>query len=329
MSQRFIHPVRPPMLQRGDTVGLVAPASPLLDLRDIDRARKVLSDMGFRVKEGLHVRRRHGFLAGEDHLRTEDIQRMFEDRGVQAVMALRGGYGSGRLLEKLDWDLIAHNPKVLVGHSDLTALLNAANQRTGLITFWGPMAGYDMGRFPTLFKTRHFKTVTCSLESPLKLPASPAHPRRKLKVLSSGTAEGRLVGGNLSIIVSLMGTSYEIDTTGKVFFFEDVDEEPYKIDRMLNQLALSGKLQSAAGIVVGRCVNCESTGRMRRTFRLVDVLDNYLSGLGVPVVFGHPIGHETEKITLPIGVMARLEASPRPSLTLLEPAVTKSDGEAA
>jgi muramoyltetrapeptide carboxypeptidase len=317
------------MLRKGDTVGLVAPASPLLDIRDISRAARVLTDLGFQVLEGRHIRSRHGFLAGSDRDRLSDIHHMFEDRRVRAVMAVRGGYGSSRLLDELDWELIVANPKVLVGHSDLTALLNTLTQRTGMVTFWGPMAGYDLGRSPSLFKTRHLMAVTCSASSPLQLPSSPPSPRRKMQVISAGFAEGRLVGGNLSIICSMLGTPYEINTTGRILFFEEVDEEPYRIDRMLNQLSQAGKLRAAAGIIVGKCVNCESSGRMKRTFRLADVLDHWLGKLGRPVVYGLPVGHEKEKLTLPIGVMARLDAEGKPSVTLLEPAVSSPENQVA
>lgn len=249
---------------------------------------------------------------------------MFSNPSVRAVMALRGGYGSGRLLELIDWDLLRANPKVLLGHSDLTALLNAVHERAGMVTFWGPMAGYDLGRSPSPFKIRHLRTVTSRTDTPsLRLPGSAPSPHRKLRVISPGTAEGRLVGGNLSIIASLIGTPYELQTAGNLFFFEDVDEEPYKIDRMLNQLSLAGKLKDVVGIIVGRCVDCESSGRMKHSFPLSAVLQHWLAPLGVPVIYGLPIGHESDKLTLPIGVMARLEAGDRPAVTLLEPAVKK------
>ena len=314
--------VKPPALKAGDNVGLVAPASPLLDYADIHRAEQVLEGMGFRVKTGKFVRRRYGFLAGSDRERAEDLNAMFADREVKGVFGLRGGYGSGRLLELVDWDLVAENPKVLIGHSDLTALLTAINQRTGLVTFWGPLAGYDMGRHSSRFKTRWLRKVICGDDETLRLPAGPLSRRRRIRVISPGRVEGRLTGGNLSIIASLIGTPFEIDTAGKIFFFEDVDEEPYRIDRMLNQLSLAGKLQAAAGIVVGRCVNCESSGRMKRSFRLREVLDGWLAPLGIPVLYGFPFGHEPDKITLPVGVRARIASQP-PSLTLLEAAVTR------
>jgi len=317
-------PVKPTALKPGDTIGLIAPASPLLNLDDLRRAESFLAGLNFRVKLGRHVRSRHGFLAGTDRERVEDLLTMFADRKVRAVFCLRGGYGSGRLLELIDWNLITANPKVFLGHSDLTALLGAINSRTGLVTFWGPLAGYDLGRYCSAFKTRWLKAVVCGTRENLRLPASPPSAARRIRVISPGSAQGRLAGGNLSLIASLMGTPYEIDTAGKIFFFEDVDEEPYRVDRMLNQLSLAGKLQAAAGIVVGRCVNCESSGRMKYTFRLRQVLDGWLERLGIPVLYGFPFGHEPEKITLPIGVQARLTSDP-PSLTLLEPAVTPGD----
>ena len=315
-------PVRPRRLRPGDTVGLVTPASPLLDFRDIARAEKVLRSLGLNVLHGKKIRRRTGFLAGSDSERAEDVHSMFADPSVRGIFALRGGYGSGRLLELLDWKLIGSNPKVLVGHSDLTAILAAIQARTGMVTFWGPLAGYDLGRCPSAFKTKWLKAVTFKATGKLKLPGSPPGTRRRLRVLAGhGAAEGRLTGGNLSIITSLLGTPFEIDTTGRLLFFEDVDEEPYRIDRMLNQLALAGKLQQAAGIIAGHFVNCESSGRMRHTYNLSHVIKERLGRLGIPVIYGIPLGHEPEKITLPLGVRARLD-SERPALTLLEAAVS-------
>jgi len=313
--------LKPRRLKQGDTVGLAAPASPLLTYRDISRAEHVLAGMGFKVRRGRFIRRRTGFLAGSDRERAADLNSMFADPSVQGIFTLRGGYGSGRLLGLLDWDTIQANPKVIVGHSDLTALLISIYQRTGMVTFWGPLAGYDLGRSPSPFKLKWLKAVTCESQSGMRLPKGPGAAGRRWRVLGgSGVAEGRLVGGNLSLLASLMGTPYEIDTRGKLLFFEDVDEDPYRIDRMLNQLDLADKLRAAAGILVGRFMNCESSGRMRRSFGLRHVLKERLGGLGIPVVYGAPIGHEPEKITLPLGVTARLSAKDR-SLTLLEPAV--------
>ena len=314
--------IKPRRLKPGDTVGLVTPASPLLDFRDIARAEKILRSLGLNVLHGKNIRRRTGFLAGSDTERAEDLHWMFTEPEVCGIFALRGGYGSSRLLELLDWKLIGSNPKVLVGHSDLTAILTAIQSRTGMVTFWGPLAGYDLGRSPSPFKTRWLEAVTFKTSKMLKLPGSVPGTRRRLRALAGhGTAEGPLIGGNLSIIASLLGTPFEIDTRGKLLFLEDVDEEPYRIDRMLNQLSLAGKLRQAAGIIVGYFVNCESSGRMRHTFNLSHVLKDRLGDLGIPVVYGTPLGHEPEKITLPLGVKARLDTE-KPSLTLLEPAVT-------
>jgi len=315
--------IKPRRLKPGDTVGLVTPASPLLDFSDIARAEKILRSLGLNVLHGKSIRRRTGFLAGSDTERAGDLHSMFARPEVRGIFALRGGYGSGRLLELLDWKLIGSNPKVLVGHSDLTALLTAIHSRTGMVTFWGPLAGYDLGRSPSPFKTRWLKAVTFKTAGSLKLPGSAPDTRRRLRVLAGhGTAEGPLIGGNLSIITSLLGTPFEIDTRGRLLFLEEVDEEPYRIDRMLSQLTLAGKLHQAAGIILGHFVNCESCGRMRRTFNLSHVLKDRLGNLGIPVIYGAPLGHEPEKITLPLGVKARLD-SRKPALTLLEPAVSE------
>ena len=315
--------LKPSRLKAGDTIGLIAPASPLLSFQDIARAARALSAMGFKVAEGKHIRRRYGFLAGEDSQRADDIESMFAHQEIRGIFALRGGYGSARLLELLDWELIVANPKVLLGHSDLTALLTAVYQRTGLVTFWGPLAGYDLGRMSTPFKLKWLKAVICDNRPTLRLPQGP--PGRRWRIIrKAAPVEGTLVGGNLSLLCSLIGTPFELDTNGALLFLEDVDEEPYRIDRMLGQLAMAGKLAQAAGIVVGKFVNCDPQGRMRHSFRLHQVLQDRLGGLNIPVVYGAAIGHETDKITLPIGVRARLDTE-KAGLTLLEPAVGPSE----
>ena len=317
MRKRLLKPSR---LKAGDTIGLVAPASPLLSFQDIARAARVLSRLGFKVAEGDHIRRRHGFLAGEDSQRADDIESMFADKNVSGIFALRGGYGSTRLLELLDWELIAANPKVLLGHSDLTALLNAVYRRTGMVTFWGPLAGYDLGRSSSPFKLKWLKAVVCDNRPTLRLPKGPRGRRWRI-IRKAAPVEGPLVGGNLSLICSLIGTPFDLDTRGALLFLEDVDEEPYRIDRMLVQLSMAGKLTQAVGILIGKCVNCEPQGRMRYSFRLNQVLQDRLGNLDIPVVYGAAIGHEKDKITLPIGVRARLDTE-KEYLTLLEPAVT-------
>lgn len=314
--------VKPERLRPGDTVGLVTPASPLLDLRDIDYARRALETLGFKVKLGKYLRRRHGFLAGTDAERAADLNAMFAYPEVRGIFATRGGYGSARVLPLLDWDTIAANPKVLVGHSDLTALLTAVHQRTGLVTFWGPLAGYDLGRHASPFKARWLVRVLCETSPELRLPRGldNGHSRRWSCLAGEAPVSAPLSGGNLSLLASLTGTPWEVESAGRLLFIEDVDEEPYRMDRLLGQLEMSGKLRQAAGVVVGRCVGCEGTGRMKRTFSLRQVLQSRLAGLGVPVVYGAPIGHEPDKITLPLGVNACLDPAGT-SLTLLESAV--------
>jgi len=314
--------IKPERLRPGDTVGLVTPASPVLDLRDIAHARRALEELGFRVRHGKYLRRRYGFLAGTDQERADDLNGMFADPDIRGIFATRGGYGSARVLQYLDWDTVAANPKVLIGHSDLTALLTAVHQRTGLVTFWGPLAGYDLGRHPSKFKARWLMRILCEPSPTLRFPrgVDNGRARRWRNISSAASASAPLTGGNLSLLASLTGTPWEVSTEGRLLFIEDVDEEPYRMDRLLGQLKMSDKLQRAAGIVVGRCIGCEGTGRMKRTFSLRQVLEQRLAGLGLPVIYGAPIGHEPDKITLPLGVRACLDTSAS-SLTLLEPAV--------
>ena len=236
---------------------------------------------------------------------------MFRDPEVKAVFAIRGGYGSAQLLDRIDYDLIRANPKVFLGYSDITAMHLAIHQRTGLVTFHGPVV---LSHF-SQYTQDHFKAALFGTE-PLGAVTNPSdsnrlRPEHVLRAIRPGKARGRLIGGNLTLISTTMGTPYEIDTRGKIVFIEDVDEEPYRIDRMLTQLRLSGKLDAAAGIVFGECADCKPKDykpSFNSTFTLGEILDNFLGDLKIPVFSGLTIGHTDDQLTLPIGVMATLDA---------------------
>jgi muramoyltetrapeptide carboxypeptidase len=243
---------------------------------------------------------------------------MFARPEVEAIFCARGGYGTPRLLSLLDYDLIRENPKILLGYSDVTALHLAIQRQTGLVTFHGPMVESD----PQVgFVDYNWLGVLRAIAAPSPLglvenpPAGPA-----LRVIRGGRAQGPLVGGNLSLICATMGTPYEIDTRGKILFLEDVGEAPYRMDRMLNQLLLAGKLQAASGIVIGESVGCEQAPGDRPSLTLYEVLADLLSSLGKPVLYGLAIGHGFYKATLPLGVEAVLDATAG-HLEVIEPAV--------
>lgn len=304
--------MKPKKLEAGDTIGMVAPASPS-DPSKVEKAVKYLTAMGYRVKTGESVYSSRGYLAGTDELRAEDINRMFEDDNVKAIFCLRGGYGSQRILDMIDFQLIKENPKIFMGFSDITALLNSIYQECGLITFHGPMGGDFAGGLGKTTKAAMKKALEST--EPIGEVPNPEMPG----VVSEGRAKGALVGGNLTIVSASLGTTYEIDTRGKILLLEDVDEEPYSVDRMLNQLRLAGKLNDAAGIVLGDWGDSEPK-EPEKSLSLEEVFEDMFKDIGKPVLKGYKIGHCKPNLTVPIGAEAYIDTCAR-SFCILEPAV--------
>lgn len=299
-------------LTAGDTIGIVAPASPS-DSSKAGKAIKYLTDMGYRVKAGKSVCSSRGYLAGADELRAEDINSMFEDDKIKAIFCLRGGYGSQRLLDLIDYRIIRNNPKIFMGFSDITALLNSIYQECKLITFHGPMGGDFAGGLNKATKAALKKALENA--DPIGEVPNPEIP----EVVSEGRAKGALVGGNLSIISASLGTPYEIDTKDKILLLEDVNEEPYSIDKMLNQLRLAGKFKAAAGIVLGDWGKTEPE-EPDKSLSLEEVFEDMFKNIGKPVLKGFKIGHCKPNLTVPIGAEAMLDTFAG-SLCILEPAV--------
>lgn len=290
--------IKPRRLQKGDTVGVIAPASPP-NFEKLKRGIHVVERMGLKVKLGKHLDEKIGYLAGTDEERLSDFHEMFRDKAVKAIFCARGGYGTARLATMVDYELIKKNPKIFLGYSDITFLHISIYQKTNLVTFHGPMIGTDLGRedvdplsiryFQQLFDTEGI-TYTNKL-SPLK-------------VLVEGVASGPIVGGNLSILTSTLGTPFEIDTRGKLLFIEDVNEEPHVIDRMLNQLYMAGKLDNLSGFLIGDFHNCNS--RSELTILLDDVINHYVNLVNKPALKGFKIGHCSPHISIPLGSYAVL-----------------------
>jgi muramoyltetrapeptide carboxypeptidase len=304
-------PIKPKALRPGDTVGLITPATYVSDPDRLITARRTIEYFGLRARMGRNVGRRSGYLAGTVEERLADLHAMFADPEVRAVFAIRGGYGSGHLLDRIDYDLLRRNPKVFLGYSDITAMHLAIGKRAGLVTFHGPVVlsrfnDYTQKWFrKALFETAPIGEVGNPPES------NTLRPSHTLRTVRPGKARGPLTGGNLSLIAATMGTPFEIETRGRILFIEDVDEQPYSIDRMLTQLRLAGKLDQAAGIIFGECNACrprEFQPSFESTFSFGEVLDNILGGLKIPVLSGLTIGHTDDQLTLPQGVMATLDA---------------------
>ena len=255
-------PIKPERLNPGDTIGLVAPASAPTDPGAIDYGAGIIQELGFKVKLGRNVRNRHGFLAGTDRERAADLMGMFADPKVKAILCVRGGYGVSRLLSLLDYNLLRANPKIFVGYSDITALHFALLKKANLVCFHGPMLNSDFVRLdlPQFTLKSFFRTL--SVPDP---PGSikQGYRGKNISVLRTGAARGRLIGGNLSLLGTLIGTPYNISFRNKILFIEDLDEPPYRFDRMLTHLLNAGLLQQAAGIAIGINVNCEDPKRRR------------------------------------------------------------------
>ncbi len=316
-------PTKPARLNPGDTIAIVAPASPPPDPKTIGRSMDVLERLGFKPKLAPNARKRCGFLAGTDRQRAGDLMKMFTDKKVKAILCIRGGYGTGRLLPLLDYRTIGSHPKIFIGYSDITALHCAFLKKANLISFHGPMLNSDLTN-PEL--------PGFTLESFLRTLMQPVAPgsirqgykRDTIRVLRRGAARGPLLGGNLSLICSLIGTPFEPSFKKAILFLEDLDEMPYRFDRMLTHLLNAGLLQQVAGIAIGINRNCEDPRAKRtREYRqtVEDVLRERLLPLKVPVVVGLPFGHIPFNATLPNGARARLDAV-RGDLIIEEAAVS-------
>lgn len=310
--------LRPKRLKAGMTVGLVTPASNAWEDEDIRFAGDVVRSLGFKVKEAANLYRRSQYLAGPDEARAQDLNAMFADPDVDAVFCLRGGYGTPRILPMLDYALIRRNPKILLGYSDITALLNAIYHRSGVMTYHGPIAAQNF----TDYTLAEYQKVLVDAQSRVSLGTPPAFEvspgrvenRNRITRFAGGIARGRLIGGNLSLMASLVGTPFEPDYQGKILFLEDVGEAPYRVDRMLTQLWLAGKLQQVAGIVFGKFTE---TGTDGNTFSIEHVLRERTASLGIPVVRGLMIGHVDDQTVVPVGALAELDGD-EGVLTLLE-----------
>ena len=311
---------KPPRLRPGDTVGLIQPAGFAADLAGPQTAIEMIRAMGLVPKIGQHVYDRHGYLAGPDEARAADINAMFADTSVRAIFTSRGGWGSARVLPYLNWDSISANPKLLIGFSDITALHMAIAARAGFPTIHAPNAGNNWG--PQSLETFRRLAFDAALPFYQNLPGADAPSSfagGSTEMLRPGRASGRLLGGNLTVLSTLMGTPFLPSFDGAILFLEDVEEAIYSVDRMLTQLALGGVLRRVAGVVFGRCARCGSPSG-GGGFTLSDVLGRHLRPLGVPAFSGAMIGHIANQLSLPVGVQAEIDAAAG-TIRILEPAV--------
>jgi muramoyltetrapeptide carboxypeptidase len=303
--------IHPPALHPGDTIAVIAPASTIEQRDTLDQGIATLERMGFSVRFNERIFQTSRYLAGDDNARAEELMSSFEDSSVHAIIALRGGYGCARLLPLLKKKRLRPYPKIFMGFSDLTTLQLYFRRHFGWITIHGPMAASKTLGNISIDEERHLFSL---LTNPDYLPEL-NFPQ--LEIWTPGVAEGILVGGCLAVVVTSLGTPYEIKTEGKILFLEDLGEEPYKLDRMLTHLRLAGKLDSIAGILLGSFLDCDPA---HGGYTANETLKDFVNDFGVPVLANFPAGHGTNNWAIPLGVKVRMDASTR-SLQFLEPAV--------
>ena len=304
-------PIKPNALKSGDTVAVVASAA-AIERAHLERGVNVLASMGFRVKVSSRVLARSGILAGDDRERASELREYFADPEVKAIFSARGGYGCGRLLPLLDFKAIASTPKIFVGFSDATFLLNALLDLAGIVSFHGPMVAMDFAKGLSPRSLEHLQGLLSGKIDGFELEAR--------ETMHPGSAQGEVIGGCLSVVVAMIGTPYEPRFDGRILFLEDTGEKAYRIDRMLVQLRQSGALARVAGIVFGAIRAID--GNEQETQLIARFAAEQTAGLGCPVLYGIEAGHATENFTIPFGVVARIDSAAR-RIIFTEPAVTR------
>ena len=311
--------IYPPPINKGDTIGLVAPAGSLISKDNFTEGVQILEKEGFKVKFNHKLLNTRGYLAGSDQERADEFNKLWADPEIKAVVAARGGYGCLRMIDLIDMKQIRKHPKILIGFSDLTVLLNAIHKKTGLVTFHGPVGTSDFNRF----SLKSMKKVLMEADGDYKYPykrekGSRSNTEFDQYTLSGGRAEGVLIGGNISVLDSIIGTRFEPDFENKIVFLEEIGEKTYRVDKMLFHLLSGSNLKQAAGIVMGVFGECNINDAP--TLSLKEALNDLLVPLNFPVSYGLSFGHIKRMVTIPTGITAVMDAD-KNSLMLLEAAV--------
>lgn len=297
--------LKPPPLKRRATIGIISPSSPQRNDDYLNRGIRYLESLGYRVKVGKHALRRYnGYLAGTDQERIEDIEAMFANPKIDAIFCARGGYGTPRILHKLNYDLIAANPKIFVGFSDITALQCALFRKTGLVTFSGAMPAVDMRDEFDPYSEECFWKILTSTE-----PYGAIQQPEEIVALHPGTARGRLYCGTLSLFAALCGTPFLPDARKAVYLFEDVGEEPYRIDRMLSQMENAGLFAKAGGVSFGQFTAIPTDRSATPQPPISTVLEEYVKRIDLPALGNLLYGHQAKKLTLPFGTTVRIDGN--------------------
>lgn len=323
-NQPFSDPkpkIKPKKLKLGDTIGLVAPGF-AIEQEALYLALDTLQKMGFKTYHTDRIKGNYGYFSDTDEERAKDVNEMFANPDIDAILCARGGYGCTRILDLLDYDSITNNPKALIGFSDITALINTIYKKTGLIGFHGPVGKTLDDEYSQVY----FKKVLMEPQqilpiknAILKDPKQYRNSEYYRYTITPGVGQGELVGGSLTLVAAMIGTPYEIDFTDKLVLLEDVEEAPYRIDRMLTQLADVESFTKAKGIIFGVCKGCDRK-RTTENFTLREVIMDRVSPLGIPAAYGMSFGHIPQNSTLPIGIEAYFNAYKK-QLRLMEPAV--------
>lgn len=299
--------IKPAKLNSGDLIGIFAPSSPLSDFQKIENAVAYFERLGYRVHVADSAYKEHGYLAGNDEERLKDLHSLFKNKDVKAIICLRGGYGAIRYLGKINYQLIRRNPKILVGFSDITTLQLAIYNKAKLITFAGPMISTFFGNDKKdKFIEEQFWQMITSTKKKIRI----TNPQNeKFFTLSKGSAEGRILGGNLTSMLALSGSEYLPSFRNSILLMEEVSEPPYKIDRYFSMLRLQKILHQTKGVILGRFVDCYEKNKDKKTLTLNEVINEYFESIDKPVLYNVHHGHIEENLTLPIGANCRLNAS--------------------
>ncbi len=315
--------ILPKRLQPGDTISIVSPSGAIFESGPYEIAVESMQALGLKVKLGEHVKNRYGHLAGTDEERAQELNAMFKDPSINAIICLRGGSGAARIIDLLDYEAIQKNPKIFIGYSDITALHLAIYKKTGLVTFHGPLATSTWNTFAVeYFKDLLFEAEAVQYSNPVDKGGLLTHTNNRIRTITSGSATGELLGGNLSVLTGLMGTPYfPSNWKGKILYLEDVGERIYAVDRMMSQLQLGGVLEQVSGFIFGKCSDCEPGGAGGYgSLTMEEVLDHYIKPLNIPAFSGTMIGHISDNFTIPNGIKAEMNAE-EGTFKLLNPAV--------
>ena len=306
--------ILPPRLNKGDKVAIMGMAGALRDITYIETFKTILTNLGFNVVLGKTLTKVVGYLSGSDDERAGEFNAFIADESIKGIFFIKGGWGCGRVLDKIDYNQVKSTPKIIIGFSDITSLLCAIHQKTGVVTFHGPVGNSSWDQF----SSTAFSEIVCN--GGLDFDATEKTQIQPLKTLHNGVAKGPLVGGNLTVFCSLLGTPYFPDCTGKILFLEETHEEPYSVDRLLNSLRLAGVFNEISGLIFGQFNDCLPE-KPQESFLLEEVVNQHVAGLDIPILWGAPFGHVKEKWTLPIGVEAILNTESL-TLKLIHPAVS-------